>query len=831
MNVTTVVLMFTLLFNALIVYLVYKSNPKRLSNRIFSYLGINIWIWGIVVLLIVNANTPAAAGLWIRASFIVGSVVTLTLLALVLSIGEKEINFLRNKGFLLMVMLTAVNFSLGFLPFFITNVVIRRSGAKDMPYATYGWPFFAYFILFLTVAFYAFGILFKKLKTKKGLARAEVQYILLGCFLGFVFVILCNFVLHIILKTQLLAQFSPLGAVIMNCFIGYGIARYKILDVSVVVQKVLSYSLVILFVFLLYNLSAGFFDWLFARYLTSESLLAETIALLVVIFAFEPSRRKINDFVSFKIFKLEYSTENLLAGLEKVLYTVGDVKVFLKKCLRIVLESIGINSGRVYFVKPGEQKLYFSIFQSLKENGDVEKPVYPETMERFLGRTQAPLIKGEIERKIPNDENTALIREMGEINSEMAIPLISERKLFGILCFSEKASGKFYTPQDEEVFERLSHYLSLKVQNFLFYEQLEKVRIYQETLLENLPIGVIGTDANGNVTVLNKEAERITGLHRERIEHRHFNETLPEELRKILAYSIEKKKDLRHLQFRMEKDGTEMSLNANSSVFSDRDGNLAGIQIIFSDVTHMKELEEGMQRAEKFASLGIMAAGIAHEIKNPLVSIQTFANLLPEKYNDREFREMFSALTIKEVERINALVEQILVFAKPRKPVFNDVDVINVLKTTVILLSAQFPEKKIEIMENYCSDKIILKGDEGKLKQAFLNVFINSAQSLDKEGTIRVNMEKNDTGVTVKIKDDGCGIKQDVMNKIFEPFFTTKEKGTGLGLSIVTRIVDEHRGVLKVESVEGQGTTVSIELPLHNDGEDLNELYTFDNGK
>ncbi len=570
---------------------------------------------------------------------------------------------------------------------------------------------------------------------------------------------------------------------------------------------------------------------MFAKHLTAESLLAETLALLVVIFAFEPSRRKINNFVSYKIFKLEYSTENLLAGMEKVLYTVGDMKVFLEKCLRIVLESVGINSGTVYFIKTGEHKTYFPVHQSLKENDWPATNAYPENAEKFLGRKPAPLLKGEIERRIPSPENAALIKEMSEINAEMAIPLLSDGRLFGILCFGEKASGKFYTPQDEEVFERLAHYLSLKVQNFLFYEQLEKVRIYQENLLENLPIGVIGTDASGVVTVVNKEAERITGLYRVNVESRHFKETLPEELRNILAYSIEKKKDLRHLRFKMKKDGVEISLDANSSVFSDRDGSLAGVQVIFSDVTHVKELEEGIQRAERFASLGIMAAGIAHEIKNPLVSIQTFANLLPEKFDDKEFRETFAVLTIKEVERINSLVEQILVFAKPRSSVFEDVDVAEVVKTTVMLMSTQFPNKKIKVTENYCTDKIVLKGDEGKLRQAFLNLFINSVQAVGSEGVINVDAGKNESSVKVTIRDNGCGIKRDVMDKIFEPFFTTKEKGTGLGLAIVARIVDEHKGVLKVESVEGKGTTVSMELPLHNEGDSENELYSFDNGK
>ncbi|MBN1445833.1 MAG: PAS domain S-box protein [Candidatus Omnitrophica bacterium] len=830
MNITTVTLIFTLLFNALIIYLVYKSNPKRLSNRVFSLLGINIALWNIVILFIVNAKTPSAAEVWIRAAFIIGSIVTLNLVSLVCSIGEKEPSFLKKKGFMLMALFTAVNFSLGFFPPFIREIIIKKTGAVDMPYATYGWPFFVYFVLFLTVAGYAFMLLLKKLKTEKGLARAEIQYILLGCLLGFLYVILCNFVLHIILKTQALAQFSPLGVVIMNGIIGYGIAKYKILDVSIVMQRGLSYVFIVLFAFLLYNVSLFIFKWLFFPQIPAESLLPETLALLVVIFAFEPARKKINDFVSYSLFKMEYSPEDLLAGLEKVLYTAGDMKVFIDNCLRIVLESVGIKNGKVYFMRPGEQKPYFLISKSMRESDVPEKSVYPVNMEKALGRRLAPLVKGEIERRIPSDENRAVIGEMEALETEMAIPLLSEQKLFGMLCFGEKSSGKFYTPHDEEIFARLSHYLSLKVQNFMFYEQLERVRIYQETLLENLPIGVIGTDAGGMVTVVNREAERIIGFEKGQAEGRHFNETLPDEIRKIFSYSIEKKKGLRHLKFVIERGGEEISLDATSSLFSDREGNLSGAQVIFADVTHINELEEGMKRAEKFASLGIMAAGIAHEIKNPLVSIQTFAHLLPERYNDKEFREMFSSLTIKEVARINALIEQILVFAKPRGAVFEEVNLIDVLKTTAILLSAQFPEKSIEIKEDYCQDVLNIEGDEGKLKQAFLNICINSAQSLKTKGVIEISADENGASARVEIRDSGCGIKKDVIDKIFEPFFTTREKGTGLGLAIVTRIIDEHKGSIKVESAEGKGTRVIVELPLGG-GENPDELYTDYNGE
>ncbi|MCM8820916.1 MAG: ATP-binding protein, partial [Candidatus Omnitrophica bacterium] len=315
------------------------------------------------------------------------------------------------------------------------------------------------------------------------------------------------------------------------------------------------------------------------------------------------------------------------------------------------------------------------------------------------------------------------------------------------------------------------------------------------------------------------------------IERKHFSEIMPEEIKKILAYSIQNKKDLRYLQFKMKKEGREVFLSANASLFYSKDGNLIGAQVIFSDVTHLEELEEGIKRAERLASLGVMATGIAHEIKNPLVSIKTFAQLLQEKYNDKDFREQFSSLAIKEVDRINALVEEILVFAKPRNIVWEDVDIKEIIKATLILLPPQFPDKKIEVREDFCEGPVVIKGDGDKLKQAFLNICINSAQAINTQGVIEIKVKKEDDRAKIEIRDNGYGIKKEILDKIFEPFFTTKAQGTGLGLSIVARIIDEHKGNIKVASDEGKGTTVFIELPVNQKEQGTDELFSSYNGK
>lgn len=829
MTFTTIILVFTLLLNSLIIYLVYKSNPGKLSNRIFSFLGINIGLWNLAFLFIINATTTEMAAAWIRITFIVGSFVPLCFVTLTYSIGEKRLDLKKKKGFYAIVALSAAALFLSFLPNFFTEVSSPGRTMQQVPHATYGWPFFAFFILFLAGNIYGFIILLKKLKASKGLPRAELEYMITGELFALFFIFFCNFLYPVIFRSAFLVQFSPVGVLIMNAIIGYGIAKYKILDLSVVMEKTLSYAIVVLSIFVLYGFSKSMLNFILARHLSPESVLPDFFALLVIIFAFEPSRKRINNFVKLKIFRLEYLPENLLEGLENVLYTVGDVKEFLMRCLSIISEEMEIKNGMVVFFKEESFNILFHTEYSFADTENSGRNFYPAAIIEHMKSSKGFVIREEIERRISSPAYSAVVGEMEKLKIEVAIPLFDEQKLFGILGFGEKISGKFYTPEDEQIFQRLSYYISIKVQNFLLYGQLERVKLYQDSLLENLPIGVIGINQKGEITVANRECERITMLGEENISGRHFNEALPGEIANIFSYTIKNRQGVKNLKFVMKRENEQLNLNANSSVFFDRDSNLLGAQVIFADVTHIEELEESVRRADKLASLGIMAAGIAHEIKNPLVSIKTFAQLICEKYDDREFRETFSQLTLKEVDRINNLIEQILLFSKPRAAVIRDVSLVEIIKSTLLLVSSQVRGKNVKIRPHYPAGDIVVKGDEEKLKQALLNVLINSLEAV-KTKIIDLNVTKENNIVRVEVRDDGCGIKKEILDKIFEPFFTTKEKGTGLGLALVINIIEEHRGKVHVDSCEGSGTSVVIEIPYSSsEKETSDESHSFDN--
>ncbi len=236
---------------------------------------------------------------------------------------------------------------------------------------------------------------------------------------------------------------------------------------------------------------------------------------------------------------------------------------------------------------------------------------------------------------------------------------------------------------------------------------------------------------------------------------------------------------------------------------------------------HHEDVVLKKEEAERLASLGYVAAGLAHEIKNPLVSIKTLAQLLPERYDDEEFRFRFTNIAISEIDRIGNIVSDLLDFAKSSEPDFTSVDIQGLIDEVIALLSARFDECGILVSRNYLAQVPAIYGDRAQLKQLFLNIFLNSHEAMQTGGRITVGLDIGADSdkvqkVIVRIADTGSGIEKENMQHVFEPFFTTKGKGTGLGLSICKRMVSNHGGNISLDSISKQGTTVTVELPASN---------------
>jgi signal transduction histidine kinase len=236
----------------------------------------------------------------------------------------------------------------------------------------------------------------------------------------------------------------------------------------------------------------------------------------------------------------------------------------------------------------------------------------------------------------------------------------------------------------------------------------------------------------------------------------------------------------------------------------------------------LKKSKSYIRRADRLASLGTLTAGLAHEIRNPLVAIKTFTQLLPERLEDEEFRNHFLNIASGEVDRISALVTELLEFARPSEPKFELEDINTVLDGMILLVSTETKSKRIDIIKDYAFDLRPVTIDREQMKQVFLNLLLNAIEATRENGKIYVKTRsfvkpENEPYIQIEFTDNGCGIPQEYLEDIFIPFFTTKEKGSGLGLSISNQIVHDHKGYIDVESKVNQGTSFFVNLPLSQD--------------
>lgn len=226
-------------------------------------------------------------------------------------------------------------------------------------------------------------------------------------------------------------------------------------------------------------------------------------------------------------------------------------------------------------------------------------------------------------------------------------------------------------------------------------------------------------------------------------------------------------------------------------------------------------LKQEVERSERLKTASTLALGLCHEIKNPLTTIRTFAEFLPEKYKDEDFVKKFAKLIPSEVERINSIIKQLLDFSKPAPPSFRNTNIHQLINEVLIFLNSEFLKKHIKVEGADENLSLSIKIDPPQIKQALLNIILNAMEAMPKGGVLHISTQVGRSNyLDIRISDSGCGIPKEDLKQIFDPFFTNKDSGTGLGLAITHQIIKNHNGSIEVESTLDKGTTFTIKLPL-----------------
>ena len=344
---------------------------------------------------------------------------------------------------------------------------------------------------------------------------------------------------------------------------------------------------------------------------------------------------------------------------------------------------------------------------------------------------------------------------------------------------------------------------------------LTRIKAFSDSVVENMPIGLLAMDTEGRIVSFNQTAETVLQVTSREVLGKEADEVLPEQL-ECLTKELEKNKAVIEEEIECPlADGSRIPMDVSVSRLVGEDGTFLGHIILFRDLTEIRELKREVERSQRLASLGRLAAGIAHEIRNPLSSIKGFATYFRERYRDIPEDQKTAEIMVQEVERLNRVIGQLLEFARPmsvqKKPTLMQ----TVIQHSLKMIEREAQVKNIRINTNFSPEVKEVPIDPDRINQVFLNLYLNAIEGMEAGGTLSVDLSWDEDSQRIKItvSDTGIGIAKEDLVHVFDPYFTTKQSGTGLGLAIVHKIIESHRGEVRVESEPGKGTTVTVFLP------------------
>lgn len=351
----------------------------------------------------------------------------------------------------------------------------------------------------------------------------------------------------------------------------------------------------------------------------------------------------------------------------------------------------------------------------------------------------------------------------------------------------------------------------------------DDLRILQEHILRSVGNGIVTLDLDGRITSWNEAAAQITGYTRQEI-GLEWQRVFGEGIKGIFGHTDTLREGPYHFDgFITKKDGSSAILRMTASLLKDEQGSVRGIIIVFQDITRMVEMEERIRRHERLASVGSLAAGIAHEIRNPLASLSGSIEMLRNDLDLKGDNRRLMDIVLREAGRLNSIVTEFLEYARPTPAYADCISLQSIVSETVTLIRNSRDFGSGITIKTDIDPGAEIQGDPQRIRQVFWNLLLNSCQAMPNGGEISIaaaleqGSDTDGKNIIITITDNGEGIKPEVRDRIFDPFFTTKPEGTGLGLAIVYRIISDHNGTIDVDSRPGGGTVAKIVLPCAED--------------
>jgi two-component system NtrC family sensor kinase len=615
---------------------------------------------------------------------------------------------------------------------------------------------------------------------------------------------------------------SALSLALLPLTFGYAIFRYRLMDVDLIFKRGVVYTLAAAIVVGLYFGLVASVALLVHNWRPGSGPVGLILLVAVIALLFDPVRRWIQGRVDQFFYRTLYDYRRTLLEFGRELGSETNLNTMLSSLIDRLSRTLAVDRMAIFLA--GEEPGQFVLAKSfgLSASGTIDLSFLSASRPEPAGH-----LFFENTHQVPR-ETPAAQQAIARLDLNYYIPCQAQKRTIAVLGLGKTKQGDFLSSEDMELLETLGGYLGIAIQNGQLYASLqqkaaeyERLKDFNENIVESINVGVMALDMEDRIESWNAQMEVMYAVPRW--------QTLTQPLKSIFpAEFVEEFNRMRQdagirnlYKFRLKTPAGEVrTVNVAIAPLVTRKFQVIGRLIIMDDITERIELEAQLSQADKLSSIGLLAAGVAHEVNTPLAVISSYTQMLSKQLQGDPQKSGLLEKITRQTFRASEIVNNLLNFSRTSGSEIGDVDVNKVIADTLALLEHQFKVAKVEVQNALAPKLQPIQGNPGRLQQVFLNLFLNAKDAMPGGGTLRVST-MNGESVSVCVSDTGSGIAPENIQRIYDPFFTTKNapregqaRGTGLGLSVTYGIIQEHAGKIRVESHPGSGTTFTLDFPL-----------------
>jgi two-component system, NtrC family, sensor kinase len=672
---------------------------------------------------------------------------------------------------------------------------------------------------FLGTYFLAAGLVFhlSYRRTRSGILRQQLKWLTGGTLAGSVPFTLF-YILPFVFDTATLPwmQFSALSLVLIPLCFGYAVIRYRLMDVDIIFKRGLAYTAATAAVASVYFALVALTGVIF--HTQASGPVGGMIAIVIAAFLFQPLREGIQARLDRFFYRDRLNYRRTLIEFGRTLTNEVRLEPMLGSVMDRVSQTLLVDRLAIFVEdpkRPGQMRLARSMGVRLIESLDLS----------FISPSRPEFRSGPLFFESPRsarDVSDSVRRSLEQLELNYFIPCRIRDHTVAVLGLGKTVDGDYLSSDDVELVQTIAGYVAISLDNSQLYTSLEqkavevaRLKDFSENIVESLNVGVLAVDLLGTVDAWNSRMEQMIGVSRNDAVGKPFSHLLPPDL----VQEIEARGDTEQItgiyKHRLLHHGRSVVLNVSITPLVGKVGEKIGRLLLFDDVTEREQLEEQMSQTEKLTSLGLLAAGVAHEVNTPLAVISNYIQMLARQMPEDDPRHAIIEKIVKQTFRASEIVNNLLNFSRTGPSQLADVDVNRVVEETLSLVSHPLKTSQIQVVKQLGEALPPVRGSANKLQQVFLNLFLNARDAMPLGGMLEVRTASHNGSVEIEVVDTGNGISREHIHKIFDPFFTTKPggRGTGLGLSVSYGIIKEHAGKIDVRSTPGRGTSFHVEFP------------------